>query len=297
MGTNHLSIETFARNENSLQWIIAQQDLSAERLGNFLKTLRVMPAIRYEKASSRAFDLGQKIKNQLINCYDYGQSEHKDSLVLIVDRKCDLSTPLLIPWTYQAIIDYLSSMLSIESFRSEDVSISEISTIDQFLDKNCDKNLSELTDLLQTEARQLRSYRDKFFANQSEVSKPSLFKEFVSKYPAFKDLSIHLEKHISTIDSVFKLIAKYHLTEISKMEQEIISCNPKDQQHTYALIKSFLQRPEIHIFHKMNLLVIAALHSRNKSHDFIGGVFSIIKESNIECNEDIIKVRHIYYKA
>ena len=74
---------------------------------SIVMSLRVIPVIRYLSGSDACTSIAEKLSHKLEIELNEKKSDYKineNAILLITERKEDVVTPLLIPWTYQAMI-------------------------------------------------------------------------------------------------------------------------------------------------------------------------------------------------
>jgi vacuolar protein sorting-associated protein 45 len=144
------------------------------------------------------------------------------AVVLVLDRKDDPVTPLLLQWTYQAMTH---DHLTITNNRVEIAKGAEkkeqlvLSEQDPFYRENMYKNFGDLGIAIKDLVDQ---YKEKMQINQNITSIEDM-KNFVEQYPEFKKLSGNVSKHVKIVEELQRYIQRRQLLTVSELEQELSS--------------------------------------------------------------------------
>ena len=79
----------------------------SEGLTSLVMSLRLMPQIRYLNGSSSCARVAERLARKMEVELAEKQSDYRldeRAIVLVTERKEDVVTPLLTPWTYQAML-------------------------------------------------------------------------------------------------------------------------------------------------------------------------------------------------
>lgn len=195
----------------------------AEGLAASFVATRRKPLIRFNSQSPLtkrvAADLASVLKSDL-ELYDY---RHKDTLLLIIDRNEDPVTPLLTPWTYQAMLHELVGLdknkLVLPNAGPEDAGGYVFSQKDDdFFSKNMHHNYGDLCTNVKTYVDRCKSILniDRSTATIEEV------KQFMQKLPQTKQLTGSVTKHATVVSHLSDVIKKRNLLDISQLEQDLV---------------------------------------------------------------------------
>lgn len=225
---------------NSFQsWDEASLESAVEGLSSLLLSLRMKPIIKYESNSKLASKLANRINYEMTsnNTQLFEQLEPKPDvppILLILDRKNDPVTPLLFPWTYQAMINELLGIgndnncvdlthISNISEELRKVIMNEIQ--DPFFQKSMFMNFGDLSTLL-------KQYVDEYKLKTNTNSNISSIKDmrfFLENYPEFRKMSLNLSKHMLITSEIDKQINAQRVWETSEFEQNM--CSYSDLSH------------------------------------------------------------------
>ncbi|KAF1744369.1 hypothetical protein MXB_3191, partial [Myxobolus squamalis] len=179
----------------------------SESIYGLLLSLKIIPHIRFQKSSKLSYELGNDVltKLQLSNLsFDSLKSDQK-SLLLILERKFDPLTPLLLKWSYQSMIH--------ESFYIKN-NIVNLASI-----PNVPPDFNEI--ILSPETDGI--FRNNMYLNFSELASNIKGMATVDSFPKFRKVSNYISLHV-TIASELNNIAKIRKhRELSEFEQNVVN--------------------------------------------------------------------------
>lgn len=225
---------------------------------SFLLAMKRRPSqIRYQSASDYSRRIAENIVTAIEadDVFDFRRSD--GPLLLILDRKDDPVTPLLTQWTYQAMVHEL---LGIHNNRVvlrgapgirkdlEEVVIS--STQDQFFAKHRFSNFGDLGTAVKS---LLDEYQRNAKMNENITSIEDM-QAFMERYPAFRSHSLVVSKHVAIMGELARLTDRYHLLDISALEQEI-ACSDSHSGHRQELMEKIMN-PSVEKADKLRLALL-----------------------------------------
>jgi vacuolar protein sorting-associated protein 45 len=243
--------------ENSLV-LGAGVDRNTQGVLSLLLAMRKRPSqIRYQAASDYSRRIAENILTAIEadDVFDFRRSD--GPLLLILDRRDDPVTPLLTQWTYQAMVHEL---LGIHNNRVvlrgapgirkdlEEVVIS--STQDQFFAKHRYSNFGDLGTAVKS---LLDDYQKNAKMNENITSIEDM-QAFMERYPAFRSHSLVVSKHVAIMGELARLTDRYHLLDISALEQEI-ACADLHSGHKQELMQKILM-PSVEKPDKLRLALL-----------------------------------------
>ncbi|KAJ8948770.1 hypothetical protein NQ318_017939 [Aromia moschata] len=226
--------------------------------------------------------------NKESSLFAFGQSSQP--LLLILDRREDPITPLLNQWTYQAMVHEL---LTINNNRE----LSEVvlsAEQDTFYAKNIFMNYGEI-------GSNIKQLMDQFQAkakSHQKIDSIADMKNFVEAYPQFKKLSGNVTKHVTVVGELSSLVNKYHLLDVSEVEQEISSQN--DHSSHLQSIKKLLNNDKIRSTDAAKLVMLYALRYQNHSNNDLTGLIELLKkrgQSDLFNVENAVKITKRFIKG
>ncbi|KAG7879388.1 hypothetical protein KL925_003500 [Ogataea polymorpha] len=194
---------------------------------SLLLSLKYKPVIRYETNSKMCAKLANAVNFEInSNQMLFGQLPLRDSppSLLILDRKNDPITPLLFPWTYQAMIHELLgihnntvNMSRVHNISEELKEVVVNEQTDQFYKESMYLNFGDLSESLK---RFIETYKAKT-KTSSNISTITDMKFFLENYPEFKKTSINLSKHMLLSTEIDKKINELRLWEVGELQQSL----------------------------------------------------------------------------
>ncbi|KAK9463359.1 Sec1-like protein [Lipomyces oligophaga] len=218
---------------------------SVEAVIGALLTLKKKPLIRYEAnsplAKSFAIEALYGIQ-QDTKLFDFRIMD-TPPILLILDRKNDPVTPLLSPWTYQAMVhEYLGikngrvDLSKVPDVRADMKEIVLSAEQDPFYENSMFMNFGDL-------GSSIRDYVDKYQTRtKSNMSIESIadMKRFVEEYPEFRKLSGNVTKHVTLVSELSRRVDSDSLLQISELEQNL-ACND-NHSHDLKQLRTYLSQ-------------------------------------------------------
>lgn len=229
--------------------------------------------------STMAQKLASEIRDAMVResalfDFPYGDSP---PILLVLDRKADLITPLLLQWTYQAMVHDLFGIrngrvsLAANLYDAEEGTASHgleekegaqhkgsdyVLSIesDSFYRDNVDSTFGDLGENVR---RLVQDFQERTLQHQSQLDSIPSMKRFIEEYPEYQQMSTYVSKHVSLVGEISKRVERMHLLEISELEQRI----SKEEASSVLLgqVQSFLERVDIlHIF-KVRIAMLYSL--------------------------------------
>ncbi|ERL86007.1 hypothetical protein D910_03421 [Dendroctonus ponderosae] len=269
-------MERLAWNQSALQ-------RSVQGLVSVILSLKKSPIIRYQANSKLALDLGSRIEdimNKESSLFAFGQGGH--SLLLILDRRDDPITPLLNQWTYQAMVHELltinNNRVNLSNIPGVSKELSEVvlsAEQDAFYAKNIFMNYGEI-------GQNIKQLMDQFQAkakSHQKIESIADMKSFVESYPQFKKLSGNVTKHVTVVGELSSMVNKYHLLDVSEVEQEISSQN--DHSSHLNSVKKVIQDDKIRHTDAAKLVMLYALRYQNHTNNETFGLIELLKKRGV----------------
>ena len=210
---------------------------TTEGVFSLLLALKKSPVIRYEAMSAMCKKLGDELLHSIRSEKELTDTFSKTDappLLLLLDRRNDPVTPLLTPWTYQAMVHEMMeirngrvSLANVPGIRPELREIVLNCTQDPFFAKTHHMNFGDL-------GAAIKLYVDEYqVKTQSTVKVESIadMKRFVEEYPEFRRMSGNVSKHVTLVGELSRLVEQGRLLKASELEQSL-ACN---QSHTADL--------------------------------------------------------------
>lgn len=231
-------------------------------IGSFL-SLRKCPVIRYQGSSDIAKRLADLVNQEMMRESKLfeGPKSEVSPLLIIVDRRCDLITPMLNQWTYQAMVHEL---LGIKNNR---VNLSHLETVakelhdvvlsadqDDFYMKNQYLNFGEIGTNIKL---LVEEYQQKSESSKANLDSIQDIKQFVETYPQFRKIQGTVAKHVAIVGELSRLVGSHSLLEVSEVEQEMASQG--DHQFIYERIRQLVGSTRVRDVDALRLVCLYAI--------------------------------------
>lgn len=266
-----------------LAWNSDALQRSTSGIVSLLLSLKKCPIIRYQNNSKLCRELGKRISdiiNKESTLFAFGHSSQ--SLLLILDRRNDPITPLLNQWTYQAMVHELLTIYNNRVNLSQVPGISkELTEVvlsaeqDPFYAKNIFLNYGEIGQNI----KQLMEQFQMKAKSHQKIESIADMKNFVDAYPQFKKLSGNVSKHVTVVGELSSMVNKYHLLDVSEVEQEITSQN--DHSNQLQSIKKLIGNDKVRPLDLVKLVIMYALRYQNNANNEVSGLIEMLKRRNI----------------
>ena len=259
-------------------------------LSSSLISLKKRPIIRFQQSSDIckkiATELGEKIST---NSHDNGIFDFKmdyetryhtkappQPIVLIIDRRDDPVTPLLMQWTYQAMIHELiglkNNVIKYPSTKREEVFSAQY---DEFYSNNMYENWGDL-------CKNVKQVVEVFQENHNMKESIQTIEDlanFMQNFPSFKKQQQETEKHVTMVTELRSIVAKRKLLDVSEVEQEIV-CG-KNHSKNFEALKDILSRETTSEKDALRLVILYALRYEDNI-DNIRTLKTILRRNGVE---------------
>eukprot|EP00884_Botryococcus_braunii_P001179 jgi/Botrbrau1/11061/Bobra.0302s0005.2 len=237
-----------------------------EGLGALILSLRRRVSIRYQRGSEICERLGQSLGH--LTCiderelFDFGSRTGEVApVLLIMDRREDPVTPLLLQWTYQAMAHELIGMENNRiSLRDVSAAKKEFQDIvlsarqDDFFGKNMYSNFGDLG----TAVKSLVDEFQKHTANSRNLNTIREMQNFVENFSEFSAAQRNAGKHVTLVSELSRLVDARTLMQVSGVEQEV-ACSTGNLPGHYEEVKRLISSPSLTDSDKVRLVMLFAL--------------------------------------
>jgi len=257
-------------------WLQKEKNIFERNLQTVISSflaLKTAPIIRYSKSSDLAKGLANAIHKRMADDAElfYFEKEKKEPpLLLIVDRRDDPVTPLLMQWTYQAMVHELleikNNRVDLRKAKSKaDMPEVTLSSYDDSFFKRCmylnygDLGL-EVKGLVENFAQQKKGTSTKLETIED-------MQRFVEHYPELKAVGNLVSKHVALVTELHRICEDRHLMNVSELEQSL-AC---DDDHTTALdnLLTTVENSRIFFYDKLRLVLLYALRYENQKDSIL----------------------------
>ncbi|XP_050422035.1 vacuolar protein sorting-associated protein 45 [Adelges cooleyi] len=280
-----------------LSWDPLQLTRCTQGILSVLLSLKKFPLIRFQASSKMCKQLSEKIKEVFSkeeNLFDFKQGDIQPQM-LILDRREDPVTPLLMPWTYQAMVHELLTINNnqvdlshVEDIKPDLQKLLLCAEQDDLYKQNIYKNFGEIGEIMKS---LIDDFKSKAKTNQ-KLDTISDMKAFVENYPQFKKMSGTVSKHVIIMEQLSNFVSQKNLLEVSELQQQI-ACDIQTSQHLQK-IRELIDK-DIPEDEASKLIMLYALKSSGKdSSKDINSLVQLLKSKRvaehwIELVHDIMK--------
>jgi vacuolar protein sorting-associated protein 45 len=190
----------------------------------------------------------------------FNQAGKNDVTVIILDRRDDAVTPLLMQWTYEAMLHEVLTMknncIDLSGVKGVPAELQRLMLsldTDTFYANNLYLNFGEI-------GQNIKELVEKF-TEQKQISQKvesiQDMKSFVENYPAFKKQSGTVNKHVILVEELSKRVSKHKLLNVSEVEQNI--CGDEDQANILQAIRDLIDDKDINAASILKIIALYAL--------------------------------------
>lgn len=270
-----LKLENSTFNLRDEKWLPEGLKRTADGLASVLIALQVNPLIRFQTQSQQCKVLAEKISQMIKNESLANKTWRKaapfdiNSLLLIVDRRNDLITPLVNKWTYYAmiheqfnIVNNRISLLDVPNRQPKDpremlLAIEK----DQFFDKNYFRNYGELGSTLKEAVEDLKNLTK----SQHKVETMEDMKRFIDEYPETKRHASNLHNHVFLMSELSRIVTEHNIITVSECEQEM-ACSLTSHSELLKKVKQLISSSVVRPIDAMRLVCLYAVCHPEKSN-------------------------------
>lgn len=282
----HLKLINRTFNLKANDWFQDGLKRTTDGLVSALIALRVYPLIRYQTQSQLCKVLADKVSNMMRNEAIRNKPWRKaapfdvNSVLVIVDRRHDLITPLVNKWTYYAMIHELFDikqnridLVNVPNRQLKDPKEMLISIDnDQFFEENYHKNYGELGVTLKSALANLKN------ATKSQNKLESLedMKRFIDEYPETRKYASNLHCHVFLMSELTRLVTQHNLITVSECEQELV-CNLISHNDILKKLRQLVPSDTVRPIDALRLVSLYTVCRSEKSSSNINDLMRLLK--------------------
>eukprot|EP01087_Luapelamoeba_hula_P003470 TRINITY_DN13278_c0_g1_i1.p1 TRINITY_DN13278_c0_g1~~TRINITY_DN13278_c0_g1_i1.p1 ORF type:complete len:564 (+),score=111.57 TRINITY_DN13278_c0_g1_i1:78-1769(+) len=263
-----LNIDSYFSVDNDAK--AAALDRTYDGLMSLLLSLKKAPIIRYQRNSEVGTKIAQELTRRMQqekSLFDFRRPDVAP-ILLIVDRRNDPVTPLLLQWTYQAMVHELLTinnnrvdLRDVPGIKKDLQQVVLSGDQDPFYKANMFKNFGDLGVAIKM---LVDEFQVKTKSNQNIQSIADM-KRFVEEYPEFRKMSGNVSKHVAVMSELSRLVDVRNLLDISELEQEL-ACK-QDRSAALKKIRKIMERREIAKEDVLRLVMLFALRYEESSQE------------------------------
>lgn len=244
---------------------------------SLLLSLKKCPIIRFESnslalkklSSELLYAINSNSNNNLFE--DLNKKSDRPPVLLLLDRKSDPITPLLMPWTYQSMIHELIGIeKNIIHLKLVKEPVTLLDSNDVFFKEAAYLNYGDLTDKFQ---RYVEDYKKQTKLSSIENLKTQNLvelKNMLTKFPQFRKLLNNILKHLNIISELDNQISSQNMWELGELQQ-VIASNLETQASIKPRMISILENRSCSTTNKVKLVLLymARFHANADLDAFI----------------------------
>jgi len=242
-------------------WHIAMERIT-DGIASVLLSVKKKPTVRYQKKSDLTYRIAQEIARRMNSESElfHFSSPATPPLLLILDRRDDPVTPLLMQWTYQAMVHELLGIynhrVDLRHVTGINPDLKEVVLSpehDLFFKQNSNLNFGDLGVKIK---ELVDEYQDKSKRNENIQSIEDM-KRFVENYPEFRKMAGNVSKHVAIMSELSRKMDERALMDVSEMEQEL-ACNHAPSE-AFSKLSALIDDPRIDKFDKLKLVLLYSI--------------------------------------
>ncbi|CAL8070055.1 unnamed protein product [Calicophoron daubneyi] len=243
-----------------------------------LLSLKICPIIRYQNVSESARRLAESIRSMISRetvLFDFRQPPEQSAVLLILDRRQDPVTPLLMQWTYEAMVHELLgikqnrvNLSRVPNVRPELREITLSREFDEFFRANQFANYGEIGQSIKKLVEDFQSASRS--VDTKNVESIADLKKFLENYPSFRKASGTVETHVTIVSELSRLVRERALLEVSEAEQELV-CHDNHSANL-SRVRGLLNDPRVILSDALRLVLLYALRYNNGQRKELAGL-------------------------
>lgn len=244
------------------QWDAMSLERMAEGVVSMLLSTNRRPVIRYREGNKVAEKLAAEVGNRMKIVHStFPDLKATESVLVVLDRRDDPITPLLMPWTYEAMIHELIGfqrgnevMIDEPGAKPEDCIHVLASQTDSFFGQH---RYDDWGQVCVAVSEMVKAYKEVNNFDRNTVSLEEI-KNFMNRFPEARKQSAQVTRHCGIASELVAEINGRNLTRLSVLEQDIIS-NNNITEHSRLLLE-VVQDPKTDLDDALRIIMLYHLH-------------------------------------
>lgn len=265
-------------------WVPEGLRRTCDGLSSLLIALRINPIIRFQTQSELCKSLAEKVSS-VLRCEYISNKEWKEtaphdtsSLLLIVDRRYDLVSPIIHSWYYCSMIynefTVVNNRVNLEDVPNRQAKDPKEMILsienDHFYGENFYKNFGEIGPTLLSAVECLKAQTK----SQHKVESLADMKRFIDEYPETKRYANDLHNHVFLMSDIGRIVNDYSLMSVSECEQEL-SCDLVSHSEVVKKIGQLICSSKIRPEDAIRLVCLYTVYHDDKSN--LNGLLKLLK--------------------
>ncbi|KPI88197.1 putative vacuolar protein sorting-associated protein [Leptomonas seymouri] len=244
------------------QWDPKSLERMSEGVISMLLSTNRRPVIRYRGGSKVCEKLATEVAARMKNVHaTFPDLKATESVLIILDRKDDPVTPLLMPWTYEAMIHELIGFQRGNEVVIDDPEAKPEDRV-QVLTPHTDTfygqhRYDDWGQVCVAVSEMVKAYKEMNNFDRNTVSLDEI-KSFMSRFPEARKQSAQVTRHCAIASELVAEINGRNLTRLSVLEQDIISNNNITEHN--RLVLEVVQDPKTDFDDALRIVMLYQLH-------------------------------------
>eukprot|EP00796_Vickermania_ingenoplastis_P004986 gene4986-3581_t len=261
------------------QWSAGNVSRFAESVISFILSTNRRPVVRYRGGSAVAEQIADAVAERLTTVHKtFPDLRAHDCVLLILDRMDDPVTPLLMPWTYEAMIHELIGfqrgtevIVEVEDAGPESPSPDANRHVvtpytDAFFKEH---RYDDWGQVCLAVSEMVKAYKEMNQFDHNTVSFEEI-KNFMSQFPEAKKKSTLVTRHCTIASEMLAEINGRSLTKLSMLEQDMVT-NTNVSEHS-RLALEVVQDPQTDVDDALRVAMLYGLHYEKTSGNELGRI-------------------------
>ncbi|CBZ25886.1 vacuolar protein sorting-associated protein,putative [Leishmania mexicana MHOM/GT/2001/U1103] len=244
------------------QWDPKSLERMSEGIISMLLSTNRRAVIRYREGSKVSEKLAVEVAARMKNVHaTFPDLKATESVLVILDRKDDPITPLLMPWTYEAMIHELIGfqrgnevVIDDPDAKPEDRVHVVTPQTDGFFGQH---RYDDWGQVCVAVSEMVKAYKEMNKFDRNTVSLDEI-KNFMNRFPEARKQSVQVTRHCAITSELVAEINGRNLTRLSVLEQDIIS-NNNVTEHS-RLVLEVVQDPKTDVDDALRIVMLYHLH-------------------------------------
>ena len=262
-------------------------DRLVEGLASLSMSMRNRPTVRFQRGSEvcqrLAEGLNHLMNEEERNLYDFGK-RGGETVLLIIDRRDDPVTPLLLQWTYQAMAHDLlgihDNRVDLKSGKGKGAEAAHAvltPSQDEFYAKHMYSNYGDLG----MAVKELVDDFQKDHKTSSDIQSIQEIMRFVEAFPEFRAKQGFVSKHVALLADISAIVDRRALMTASQMEQEL-ACSSGSCSAVSDDVLELLGNPNLSADDRLRLVMLFALRYEKEGVRQLGAMMSKLQDMGVD---------------
>lgn len=270
------------------QWDPRSISRMAESIVSMMLACNRRPVIRYRANNKLVETIAGEVAIRMKTVHaTFPDLKAKESVLVFMDRMDDPVTPLLMPWTYEAMVHELIGFQKGSEIVVDDPAASREDCIhiltpntDSFYDQHRYDNWGQVCVAV---SEMVKAYKQMNNFDRNTVSLEEI-KNFMSRFPEARKQSVQVTRHCAITSQLIAEINGRNLTRLSVLEQDIVS-NNNLAEHS-RLVLEVVQDPKTDVDDALRMVMLYCLQYERTTGNIIAQLKQELRQR--QCPDDNI---------